>query len=223
MKLLREQIHEIQVISEADKSDPTKKRLFIEGIFLQGDIKNRNGRIYPAPILEKEVGRYMRESVQRGNAYGELDHPVGPKINPDRISHRITELYKDGSNYIGKAQVSSTPMGQIVRNLLEDGGTLAVSSRGVGSLRQVGGAMQVAEDFQLSTAADVVINPSAPDAYIQAILEAPEWVFDKATGEWRMLEMVVEEAAQVKASQISENQMLDLWARFVDSVIVAKT
>lgn len=222
MKLLREQVYEIQTLTEASKTDPAKKHMFIEGIFLQSNIKNRNGRIYPEPVMDKEVNRYIKEHVDKKIAYGELDHPTSPKINPDRISHRIVELYKDGTNWIGKAQVSSTPMGQIVRNLIEDGGVLAVSSRGVGSLRSVSGAMQVAEDFRLSTAADVVINPSAPDAYVQAILESPDWVLDQATGEWRMLEVVVEEAKQVQTSKLDEEQLLGLWDRYVDAVLAAK-
>ena len=158
MKLLTEQIYDYGILYE---SDGDKKHLFIEGVFMQADIKNRNGRIYPKNVLAKEVGRYMTESVARKNAFGELNHPPTPTINLDRVSHMIVDLKESGSNYIGKAKILETPTGLIAKNIIEGGGQLAVSSRGTGSLRNMGGTMMVQEDFRLATAADIVSNPSA--------------------------------------------------------------
>jgi hypothetical protein len=160
------------------------KDFFIEGIFLQADIANKNGRKYPMSIMEKEVDRYIREEVKANKAYGELDHPDGPKINPDRISHRIVSLHREGSNFIGKAKVNNNPMGKIVQGLLEDGGALGVSSRGLGSLKHVDGIMEVQSDFKMVTAADVVINPSAPQAFINGIMEGVNYIFDPISGTW---------------------------------------
>lgn len=216
MKLLIEQHTDYRTLYEAEGE---KKHLFIEGIFMQADIKNRNGRIYPKHVMAKEVNRYMQEAVQRGNAFGELDHPPTPKINPDRISHLITSLKEDGSNYIGKAKLLETPMGLIAKNIIEGGGKLAVSSRGTGSLRSVGGAMQVQEDFTLSTAADIVINPSAPSAYVDAIMETPDWIYDHMTGEWLMQE-AMKEIHNTKASQLDEEKalkILDIWLGAFDT------
>lgn len=213
MKLLIEQINEYNTLYEAEGD---KKYLCIEGIFMQADIKNRNGRIYPKPIMAKEVNRYMQEAVQRGNAFGELDHPPTPKINPDRISHLITSLKEDGSNYIGKAKLLETPMGLIAKNIIEGGGKLAVSSRGTGSLRSINGVMQVQEDFKLSTAADIVINPSAPNAYVDAIMETPDWVFDHVTQEW-LIKEVHEEIHNTKKQNLNEAKALRLLNKFVNA------
>lgn len=213
MKLLIEQVNDYRTLYEAEGEG--KKSLFIEGIFMQADIKNRNGRVYPKHVMAKEVNRYMQEAVQRGNAFGELDHPPTPKINPDRISHLITSLKEDGSNYIGKAKLLETPMGLIAKSIIEGGGKLAVSSRGTGSLKSIGGAMQVQEDFKLSTAADIVINPSAPSAYVDAIMEAPDWIYDHMTGEW-MMEEAIKEIHNTKASQLDEAhalRILDKWLK----------
>ena len=161
-----------------------EKSLFIEGIFLQANIKNRNGRMYPVDVLENEVNRYNKEVIKHNRAYGELGHPTGPSINLDRVSHIVTELYRDGNNFIGKAKISKTPMGEIARGLLESGGQLGVSSRAMGSLKEQKGAMVVQGDLRISTAADIVADPSAPDAFVNGIMENVEWVYDPVQGTW---------------------------------------
>jgi len=176
MKLIREEIESVEVIVE-QRND--QKHLYIEGIFLQGDIKNRNGRMYPCETLAKEVGRYNENFVQKGRALGELGHPDGPSINLDRVSHKITSLRQEGTNFIGRAQILSTPMGNIAKSLLDEGVKLGVSSRGMGSLREDrNGIKVVGEDFMLATAADIVADPSAPDAFVNGIMEGKEWVWD---------------------------------------------
>jgi hypothetical protein len=153
--------------------------MYIEGVFLQGDIKNRNGRMYPVNTLAKEVGRYNESFVQKGRALGELGHPEGPTVNLDRVSHKITSLRQEGNNFIGKAQLLETPMGKIAKSLIAEGVTLGVSSRGVGSLREDNkGCKVVGEDFMLATAADIVADPSAPDAFVSGIMEGKEWVWE---------------------------------------------
>jgi len=175
MKLIREEIEAVELLVEENEG---KKTFYIKGPFLQGDIKNRNGRIYESRVLAKEVARYHENFISRGRALGELGHPDGPTINLDRVSHNITELYQDGSNFIGKAKILNTPMGKIASGLLGDGVTLGVSSRGMGSLVQREGVNYVGEDFHLATAADIVADPSAPDAFVNGILESREWVWD---------------------------------------------
>lgn len=176
MKLITEHIEDVQVLTEEKDG---RKRLFIEGIFLQGGIKNRNGRIYPPSILEREVERYNTNYVKQGRAYGELGHPDTPTINLERASHIITELRKDGHNYIGKAVIiEEGDMGRQVKAILNAGGKLGVSSRGVGSLKMSEGVNVVQDDFMLSTAADIVADPSAPDAFVNGIMEGKEWVWD---------------------------------------------
>lgn len=176
MKLIREEIESVEVIVEQRNG---QKHLYIEGIFLQGDIKNRNGRMYPSETLAREVGRYNEQFVQKGRALGELGHPDGPSINLDRVSHKITSLRQEGTNFIGRAQILSTPMGQIAKSLLDEGVKLGVSSRGMGSLREDrNGIKVVGEDFMLATAADIVADPSAPDAFVNGIMEGKEWVWD---------------------------------------------
>lgn len=216
-KFLIEHSYDIEVLEEA-REDGKPKDLFIEGIFLQADVKNRNGRIYPKHIMEKEVHRYMKEAVAMKNAYGELDHPAGPKINPDRISHLITDLRMEGSNFVGKAKILNTPMGNIARSILESGGKLAVSSRGLGSLKRSGDAMVVQEDFYLATAADIVINPSAPDAYVESIMESPDWYWNNATNEWE-LKQIMEELKDTTKSQITEEFAIDLVKRLANAII----
>ena len=153
--------------------------MYIEGVFLQGDIKNRNGRMYPVTTLAKEVGRYNESFVQKGRALGELGHPEGPTVNLDRVSHKITSLRQEGNNFIGKAQLLETPMGKIAKSLISEGVTLGVSSRGVGSLKEdMHGCKVVGDDFQLATAADIVADPSAPDAFVNGIMEGKEWVWE---------------------------------------------
>ena len=175
MKLITEQIEEVKFLTE-DKDG--KKNHYIQGVFLQGEIKNRNGRVYPIDILEREVGRYTTENISKNRALGELGHPEGPTVNLDRASHKIESLVREGNNYIGKAKLLDTPMGQIAKSLLDEGVSLGVSSRGVGSLREMGGANYVRDDYQLATAADIVADPSAPDAFVEGIMEGKEWVWD---------------------------------------------
>jgi hypothetical protein len=175
MKLITESIEDVEVLIEESNG---RKNLYIEGVFLQGNIKNRNGRVYPYSVLEKEVGRYNESYVATGRALGELGHPDGPTVNLDRVSHKIVSLTSEGSNFRGKAQILSTPMGNIARNLLESGVKLGVSSRGMGSIDERNGASYVREDFMLATAADIVADPSAPDAFVNGIMEGKEWVWD---------------------------------------------
>jgi hypothetical protein len=176
MKLITEEISNVQIITEGKGAN---KKLYIEGVFLQGDIKNRNGRMYPMETLSREVKRYNETFVQKGRALGELGHPDGPTVNLDRVSHKITSLVQEGSNFRGKAQILNTPMGKIASSLLDEGVMLGVSSRGVGSLKMTNeGHKVVGEDFMLATAADIVADPSAPDAFVQGIMEGKEWIWD---------------------------------------------
>jgi len=176
MKLIREEIEQVEVIVEERNG---KKTLHIEGVFLQGDIKNRNGRMYPSTTLAKEVSRYNEAFVNKGRALGELGHPDGPTVNLDRVSHKIISLRQEGSNFIGRAKILSTPMGNIAKSLLDEGVKLGVSSRGIGSIRQNNeGVNVVGEDFMLATAADIVADPSAPDAFVDGIMEGKDWVWD---------------------------------------------
>ena len=176
MKLITEEISDVKFITEGKGS---KKKMYIEGVFLQGDLKNRNGRMYPVNTLAKEVNRYNEAFVAKGRALGELGHPDGPTVNLDRVSHKITSLRQEGNNFIGKAQLLETPMGKIAKSLLDEGVTLGVSSRGVGSLRESSnGCKVVGEDFMLATAADIVADPSAPDAFVSGIMEGKEWVWE---------------------------------------------
>jgi hypothetical protein len=175
MKLITENIEEIQVLTEEKDG---KKTHYIEGIFLQGDITNRNGRNYPVNILEREVTKYNENFVGTGRALGELGHPDGPTINLDRVSHKILSLKREGSNFIGKAKLLETPMGKIAKNLLDEGVKLGVSSRGLGSIVEKDGINFVGEDFMLATAADIVADPSAPDAFVEGIMEGKEWVWE---------------------------------------------
>ena len=172
MKLITEQIEPVEILTEEKDG---KKSTYIKGVFLQTEITNRNGRMYKYETMEREVGKYNEEFIKRGRALGELGHPEGPTINLDRVSHKIVELQPEGKNFIGKAKLLETPMGKIAKNLLEEGVQLGVSSRGLGSLRKEGTTSIVADDFILSTAADIVADPSAPDAFVQGIYEGKEW------------------------------------------------
>jgi len=177
MKLIREEVQDTKFIVE-DKGLGKPKQYFIEGIFLQSELVNRNGRMYKESTMDKEVSRYIKEAVDNNRAYGELGHPDGPGINLDRVSHMITSLRKEGTNYIGRAKILETPMGNIARGLLEGGANLGVSSRAMGSLKQNNEGIQIVQDdFMLSTAADIVADPSAPDAYVRGIMENKEWIF----------------------------------------------
>ena len=176
MKLITEEVSRVKFIVEGKGA---KKKMYIEGVFLQGEIKNRNGRMYPINTLTKEVNRYNESFVKKGRALGELGHPEGPTVNLDRVSHKITSLVQEGNNFRGKAQLLSTPMGKIASNLIGEGVTLGVSSRGVGSLKEdLHGCKVVGEDFMLATAADIVADPSAPDAFVSGIMEGKEWIWE---------------------------------------------
>ena len=176
MKLITEEISSVKFITEGKGA---KKKMYIEGVFLQGEIKNRNGRMYPVNTLAKEVGRYNESFVSKGRAVGELGHPDGPTVNLDRVSHKIVSLEQKGNNFIGKAQLLETPMGKIAKSLIAEGVTLGVSSRGIGTLKEdKDGLKVVGEDFQLATAADIVADPSAPDAFVNGIMEGKEWVWE---------------------------------------------
>jgi hypothetical protein len=176
MKLITEEVQKVEFITEGKGSS---QKCYIKGIFLQAEQINRNGRMYPLSIMEREVNRYNENFVQKGRALGELGHPDGPTVNLDRVSHKICELYKDGNNFIGKAQILETPMGKIASSLIKEGVCLGVSSRGVGSLKVTNeGHKIVGEDFMLATAADIVADPSAPDAFVQGIMEGKEWIWD---------------------------------------------
>ena len=175
VKLFSESVEDVEYITEAKKDGG--KSYKIKGVFLQADIKNRNGRIYPMEILEKEVGKYNRNFLREKRAYGELGHPDGPTVNLERVSHMITKLHPDGKNFIGEAKILDTPYGKIVKNLINEGAKLGVSSRGMGSLEPRRGAQVVKDDFYLATAADIVADPSAPNAFVEGIMEGKEWVW----------------------------------------------
>ena len=179
VKLFSESVEEVEYICEA-KEDGSKSYK-IRGIFMQADIKNRNGRVYPMEILENEVGKYNKNFIKEKRAFGELGHPEGPTVNLERVSHMITSLTPDGKNFIGEAKIMDTPMGKIVKNLMDEGAKLGVSSRGMGSLESKGGANYVRDDFYLATAADIVADPSAPNAFVEGIMEGKEWVWNNGS------------------------------------------
>ena len=201
MKLIREEVEAVEVLTESNNG---KKTFYIQGPFLQGDIKNRNGRIYESRILAKEVNRYNESYVNKNRAMGELGHPDGPTVNLDRVSHKITSLKQEGSNFMGKAKILETPMGRIAGALLNDGVTLGVSSRGMGSITQRNGANYVGEDFMLATAADIVADPSAPDAFVQGIMEGKEWVWDNGLLKESDIQRVKETIDNAPAHRLQE-------------------
>jgi len=201
MKLIREEVEAVEVLCEEKGG---KKHFYIQGPFLQGDIKNRNGRIYESKILAKEVNRYNESYVNKNRAMGELGHPDGPTVNLDRVSHKITSLKQEGSNFIGRAKILETPMGRIAGALLNDGVTLGVSSRGMGSLVQRNGANYVGEDFMLATAADIVADPSAPDAFVQGIMEGKEWVWDNGLLREQEIQAIKNRIDNAPANQLDE-------------------
>ena len=175
MKLIREEITDIEFVTEETNN---KKNYFIKGVFMQADLKNRNGRVYPMETLNKEVSRYTKKFINEKRAFGELGHPDGPTVNLERVSHMITKLYPDGKNFMGEAKITNTPYGNIVKSLIDEGAKLGVSSRGMGSLENRSGANYVKSDFYLATAADIVADPSAPDAFVQGVMEGKQWVWD---------------------------------------------
>ena len=206
MFLISEQISDnVNLITETNKDG--KKEQYIEGVFLQAGIKNRNGRIYPIETMKKEVNRYIKEFVNKKRAYGELGHPEGPTINLERVSHLITDLKEDGKNFIGKAKILSTPMGNIVKGLLNDGAKLGVSSRGMGSVEQRGNAQYVQDDFMLATAADIVADPSAPDAFVEGIMEGVEWVQEGGIFKAKEIESWKSQIQQTKQRHLEEKKL----------------
>tara|TARA_B000000460_G_C21477136_1_gene375214 strand:+ start:290 stop:946 length:657 start_codon:yes stop_codon:yes gene_type:complete len=176
VKLISESAEDVEYIVEEKENG--KKNYKIRGIFMQADVKNRNGRVYPLEVLQKEVAKYNKNFIRENRAFGELGHPEGPTVNLERVSHMVTELHPDGKNFIGEAKIMETPMGKIVKNLIDEGAKLGVSSRGMGSLEQKNGANYVRDDFYLATAADIVADPSAPNAFVEGIMEGKEWVWD---------------------------------------------
>jgi len=179
VKLIAEAVEDVEYITE--EKEGGGKNYKIRGIFMQADIKNRNGRVYPMEILGEEVKKYNKNFIEQNRAFGELGHPDGPTVNLERVSHMITSLEPDGKNFIGEAKIMDTPMGKIVKNLMDEGAKLGVSSRGMGSLRQKGGANVVSDDFYLATAADIVADPSAPNAFVEGIMEGKEWVWNNGS------------------------------------------
>lgn len=215
MKLITEVNEQVRYITEEKGG---KKALYIEGVFLQSNIKNRNGRMYPGEIMEKEINRYMKEAVENNRAFGELGHPDGPSINLDRVSHIITELRRDGDNWVGKAKLTETPMGNIARGLIESGGQLGVSSRGLGTLKENRDGIQVVQDdFHLATAADIVADPSAPDAFVRGIMENKEWVV--VNGVWTEQHCDMSKKYIKKASKKQlEEAKLQVFERFLHNL-----
>ena len=215
MKLITEEIEKVKVLTEGTGNN---KKFFIEGIFLQSECVNRNGRMYPFSIMEREVKRYNENYVQKGRALGELGHPDGPTVNLDRVSHKIVSLNCDGNNWVGKAQILSTPMGTIAESLLKDGVCLGVSSRGIGSLRENSkGYKEVGEDFMLATAADIVADPSAPDAFVQGIMEGVEWVWNNGVLEQKVSKFQQKVDSLVRSRQLEEHK-LNLFNEFLNSL-----
>ena len=215
MKLIREEIEKVEVLTEGSGKN---QKLYIQGPFLQAECVNRNGRMYPRSIMEREVARYTEQYVDKGRALGELGHPDGPTVNLDRVSHKIVSLTCEGNNWIGKAQILSTPMGKIAESLLKEGVCLGVSSRGIGSLRENSkGYKEVGEDFMLATAADIVADPSAPDAFVQGIMEGVEWIWNNGILEQKVLRIQKRINTLVDSKQLEENK-LNLFNDFLNSL-----
>ena len=216
MKLIREEIETVEFITEERNG---KKSLYIEGVFLQGNIKNRNGRMYPMETLAKEVQRYNESNVVTGRALGELGHPDGPTVNLDRVSHKITSLRESGSNFIGKAKILDTPMGQIAKSLIGEGVKLGVSSRGIGSLKPTKeGFNVVGDDFMLATAADIVADPSAPDAFVEGIMEGKEWVWEGTTLRERLAARTKTKIERLAEQKRLEEHKIGLFNEFINSL-----
>ena len=216
MKLITEEISDVKFITEGKGS---KKKMYIEGVFLQGDLKNRNGRMYPVNTLAKEVNRYNEAFVAKGRALGELGHPDGPTVNLDRVSHKITSLRQEGNNFVGKAQILNTPMGKIASSLLDEGVTLGVSSRGVGSLREDrNGCKVIGEDFMLATAADIVADPSAPDAFVSGIMEGKEWVWEGGILREQLASQTKKHINTLVDQKVLEEHKLNLFNEFLSNL-----
>jgi|TARA_R100000030_G_scaffold69179_3_gene52995 hypothetical protein len=214
MKLISEEILNVDFLTEENEG---KKRHFIEGVFLQAEVKNRNGRMYPVKTLAREVAKYDESYIQKGRALGELGHPDGPSINLDRVSHRIVSLNQEGNNFIGKAQILDTPMGNIAKSLLDEGVKLGVSSRGMGSLVKKEGCNVVADDFMLATAADIVADPSAPDAFVDGIMEGKEWVWENGILKESAVAEIKDEIDQATLINLQERK-ISAFAAFLKSL-----
>lgn len=216
MKLIKEEVSDIKYLVEYNEATNAKE-YFLEGIFMQAEKQNRNGRVYPRSVLGKEAERYNKEYVEKNRAFGELGHPDSPTINLDRVSHMITSLKPDGNNFIGKAKILDTPNGKIVKSLLDGGATLGVSTRGVGFLKPANGYQLVQDDFHLATAADIVADPSAPDAFVRGIMEGKEWILDE-TG-WREVDYYAAKKQITEASKHDiEAVTLRLWENFMSKI-----
>ena len=214
MKLITESIEDIRILTEEKDGE---KHLYIEGVFLQSEIKNRNGRIYPFDVLNKEVERYSEEYVKAGRALGELGHPDGPTVNLDRVSHKITSLKAEGNNFMGKARILDTPMGKIAKSLLGEGVKLGVSSRGMGSLKEDNGVKYVSDDFMLATAADIVADPSAPDAFVNGIMEGKEWVWEGGLLRERQIQEMKKEIDNASKVELEE-RVLSAFDKFLSNL-----
>ena len=216
MKLIREEIETVEFLVESKNG---KKAMYIEGVFLQGDIQNRNGRMYPMATLRKEVARYNENHIQSGRALGELGHPEGPTVNLDRVSHKIISLKESGQNFVGKAKILSTPMGKIASSLIEEGVKLGVSSRGIGSLKPTKeGINVVSDDFMLSTAADIVAAPSAPDAFVEGIMEGKDWVWDGGVLRERAAARAYREINTLVTQKQLDEKKLDVFTNFLNNL-----
>ena len=214
MRLIAEELSEVEFITEELVEGSGNKSYKIRGVFMQSDVKNRNGRVYPQPILAKEVAKYNKNFIQEKRAFGELGHPDGPTVNLERVSHMITDLYPDGKNFIGEAKIMSTPMGEIVKNLMDEGAKLGVSSRGMGSLESRGGTNYVKDDFYLATAADIVADPSARNAFVEGIMEGKEWVWNNgALVESELVQM--QKDFDVKQVRMDEKRKALAFAKFL--------
>lgn len=216
MKLIKEHTEEVKLIVEAKDSKGTKD-YFIEGVFLQSNLKNRNGRMYPKDILQNEVNRYNEQYITKNRAYGELGHPDSPTINLDRVSHMIKSLKIEGDNFVGRAKILDTPYGKIVKSLIDEGAQLGVSSRGMGSLVQKNGMNLVQDDFMLATAADIVADPSAPDAFVEGVMEGAEWVYNASTNSWMVAEQIRSDIRKMNVKQLVESQAR-MFQTFLDSL-----
>ena len=214
MKLITETIEDVQILTEETNG---KKDYKIRGVFMQADIKNRNGRIYPVETLAKEVRRYTKEFIEKKRAFGELGHPDGPTVNLERVSHMITSLKPEGKNFIGEAKVMDTPYGKIVKNLIDEGAVLGVSSRGMGSIQQQNGRNMVGKDFYLATAADIVADPSAPDAFVEGIMEGKEWAWDNGVLKSITVENYKSEIEKTKRTELAEKKS-KIFADFISKL-----